>query len=92
MGDKSFALIFWFMSCLIVLVMISKFFFCFFSPTLSIDQEALRHRMGFRLQCWQGEGKWKILGDLLGMEEQKGDTGTESILRHSYSLLRKVSV
>lgn len=47
--------------------------------------------MGLCLQCWQGEGKCKILGDLLSMEEQKGDTDTV-YLRHSCSLLRKVSV
>lgn len=79
------------MSCLIVLITISEFSLLF-TPTLSIDQEAQRHRMGLCLQWWKEEGKCKILGDLLGMEEQKGDTGTESILRHSCSLLRKVSV
>lgn len=80
------------MSCLIVLVMISKFFSCFFSLTLSIDQEALRHRMGLCLQRWQGEGKCKILSDLFGMGEQKGDAGTVSVLGHTCSVPREVSV
>lgn len=69
-----------------------KVLFLLFFPTLSIDQEALRHKMGLCLQCWQGEGKCKILGDLLGVEEQKGDAGTEFILGHTCSVLREVSV
>lgn len=78
MGDKSSALIF------LVYAMLNSarnnlyVLFLLFFPSLSINLEAPRHRKGLCLQCCQGEGKCKILADLLRMEEQKGDTGTES--------------
>lgn len=59
--------------------------FLLFFPTLSIDQEAPRHRMGLCFQAVHGEGKYKILRDLLGMEEQKGDAGVVYLGAHLLS-------